>query len=52
MIKQMAARCGTRNGLGSSQPAGAAVADPNPEWQSRGPPPASGQGFDGFPAFL
>ena len=44
MIKQMAARCGAHDGLGSSQPAGAAVADLNPEWQSRDPSPTSGQG--------
>ena len=52
MIKQMAAQCGAHDGLGSSQPAGAAVVDPNPEWQSRDPSPPSGQGFSGFSAFL
>lgn len=48
----MAARCGAHDGLGSSQPPAGASADPNPERAEQGSPPLSGQGFDGFPAFL
>lgn len=53
MIKRMAAGCGARDGLGGLQPAGAcALADLKPWQRSRCPLPPSGQGCDGFLAFL